>query len=111
MLKTELERRLKIAEGKADDLSNDRIRIMRELSDKDKEIKNLNERVKYNSDRMKEINQSIYTILRVKYPDTHTNEPVDDCEDKRFLIYIHELSNNADVINSASALFNHLGRS
>ena len=86
MLKTELERRLKEAEAKADDLSNDRIRIMREGKEKDDKIETLEQQLNYNADQLYQIKHSIHTILQVKYPDTYAdnNIKVEDSEDKRF---------------------------
>lgn len=106
MLKAELERRLKEAEAKADDLSNDRTRIMRESKNKDEEIKKLNEFIKYNSDQLKQIGQSIYTVLQVKYPDIGA---ADKSEEERFLMFLHGLCFDRNYnMNSGVDISNHL---
>jgi len=116
MLKTELERRLKEAEAKADDYQNDRVRLLREVKTKDEEIEKLNKFVEYNSDQLKQIGQSIYTMLQVKYP--NTNEPNgirimrdkdDISEEERFLMFLHGLCFDRNYhMNSASDVFRHM---
>jgi len=106
MLKTELEKKLKDAEAKADDYQNDRARLLREAKTKDEEIEKLNEFVKYNSDQLKQIGQSIYTVLQVKYPDVGTS---DKSEEERFLMFLHGLCSDRNYnMNSASDVFRHL---
>lgn len=116
MLKAELEERLKEAEAKAGDLSNDRIKLLREAKTKDEEIEKLNEFVKYNSDQLKQISQSIYTMLQVKYPNTGEPNGIrimrdkdDISEEERFLMFLHELCFDRNYnMNSASDVFRHL---
>lgn len=83
----------------------------KQLEKKDNEIKHLSEQVEFFNDRMKQLSQSIHTMLQVKYPDTYAPEPVDEGEDKRFLMFLHELCIDKNHhVTSARELFNYLGR-
>jgi len=111
MLKPELERRLKEAEAKADDYQNDRVRLLREAKTKDEEIQSLKQSLDYNSDQLKQISQSVYTMLQVKYPDVYAdgNIKIEDNEDKRFLTFLHGLCVDRNYnMNSVSDVFRHL---
>jgi len=68
-----------------------KVRVLNgEASSKDKEIKEIKSERDYLFEQMKEISQSVYTMLQVKYPDTATMEE-DICEEKRFLMFLHGL--------------------
>ena len=113
MLKTELERRLKEAETLAEDYRDAKVKLMRDLKDERTETESLKEQLNYNSDQLKQISQSVYTMLQVKYPDSYNdanNVKVEDSEDKRFLIFLHRLCANKNYdMNSVSDVFRHLG--
>ena len=91
MLKSELEARLKEAEAKADDLANDRIRIMRELKTKEEANSELIKTIKFSDDQLKQLSQSIYTALQVKYPNNGSHNQEEGSEEERFLMFIHSL--------------------
>jgi len=101
MLKSELEHRLNIAEDKVRKLRIDNDKLTTQVRSSTKEIERLNEQLKYNSEMLHQINWSIHTMLQVKFPE---NPPLDlspgvvntawtpDTEEKRFLMFLHELS-------------------
>jgi len=111
MLKSELERRLKEAEALAEDYRNAKVKLMRDLKDERTETESLKEHLNYTSDQLKQISQSVCTMLQVKYPDHYNdgNTKIDDNEDKRFLVFLHGLCIDRNYnMNSVSDVFRHL---
>jgi len=103
MLKLELEQRLNQAELKIAELRIDNTKLTAKLHGNTEELKGLYEQSDNHYKQMEQISQSIRTMLRVKYPE---NEPMDlspgaantawtpDTEEKRFLLFLLELSRN-----------------
>ena len=106
MLKPELERRLKEAEESSAHYLKENGVLTRTVKSKDEEIEKLNEFVKYNSDQLKQIGQSIYTVLQVKYPDVGAS---DKSEEERFLMFLHGLCSDRNYnMKSGMDISNHL---
>jgi len=109
MLKTELERRLKEAEAKADDYQNDRVRLLREVKTKEEANSELIKTIKFNDGQLKQLSQSIYTVLQVKYPNNGSHDQEEASEEERFLIFLHSLCVDRNYnMNSVSDVFRHL---
>lgn len=120
MLKSTLEQLLKEAELKIAEFRIDNCKITSQLHSSTKEIESLNEQSLNYQKQMTQIEQSIYTMLRVKYPENQESfdlSPgavnaawVPDTEEKRFLLLILELSRPMFNVGSVNSLFNHMGR-
>lgn len=74
-----------------------------------KEIERLEGVESYQAEQLKQISQSIYTMLQVKYPEYDNSE--DECEDKRLLMFLHGLCIDRNYsVNDVSDVFRHMSR-
>ena len=126
MLKSTLEVLLKEAEVKIAGFRIDNTKLTAQLRSGTEEIERLNEQSRNYEKRLTQIEQSICTMLRVKYPENQESmshaihncksatEVMDtmsiDNEEKRFLLLILELSRPMFDVDSVSSLFNHMRR-
>ena len=102
MLKSVLEKLLKEANVKVSEFRIDNTKLTAQSHSVTKELEDAREQVKNMTNQMEQISQSVYTMLRVKYPE---NKPMDlsacavntawtpETEDQRFLMLIHEMCN------------------
>jgi len=110
MLKSDLH---KMADGLqllVDELKVENRNLARERDDFGREFADIESALEYNNDQLKQISQSVYTMLQVKYPEAYNGDAVDDgSEDKRFLLFLHglcqERSRNINSISDSARLF------
>lgn len=106
MLKSQLEEKLKEAEENVLHLAKRNGELTRSVGTKDEEIKELIKTIRFNDGQLKQLSQSIYTMLQVKYPDKQSEEI---SEEERFLIFLHGLCADRDYnMNSVSDVFRHM---
>ena len=109
MLKKELEKKLEEAEAKVDNYQNDILRLKRELKTKEEANSELIKTIRFSDDQLKQLSQSIYTALQVKYPNNGSHNQEEVSEEERFLMFLHGLcvARNYNM-NSVSDVFRHM---
>ena len=113
MLKARLEENLDRVQQDLKTSLAENSKLGREVNEKNEQIQVMQGEIDRMQNQLKQISQSVYTMLRINYPD---NEEVnhsrgDETQDERFLKMIHELCDDRTTrVNTAADLFRHMSR-